>query len=242
MGHVHVKHADITVRADKLNLVYGTDNKPETALFSGNVFATQFDNMTEADNMIYSLSTQRLQATGNVRSKVIQKNTDDPKKGGPSSHPGSTPDEVGVSDDQPIFITADAQDYGKDSGHIAANGNVRVKYGDTVGYGPKAVLIRDEQGIAQRVIFTGRSQISQPGKRWIGDRITLTVHNKKVLAEGNTKAIVLPSSPQKQQSDTTAQPARTENGHWPSTHKTRLQRRPQPRIPFSQPRRSSITQ
>jgi hypothetical protein len=41
------------------------------------------------------------------------------------------------------------------------------------------------------VIFIGRSQISQTGKRWIADKITFTVANKKVLAEGNSRAFIL---------------------------------------------------
>ena len=78
-----MKHGDISVISDRLQLVYGADAKPETALFTGHVSATQNDNNTQADAMTYYLSTQRLQATGNVKSKVIQKKVEGPKKGGP---------------------------------------------------------------------------------------------------------------------------------------------------------------
>jgi hypothetical protein len=56
--------------------------------------------------------------------------------------------------------------------------------------------LRNDEGLAEKVVFSGRSQINQPGKRWIGDRITFTVTDKKVLAEGNTRAIIL-STPKK---------------------------------------------
>jgi len=82
-GHVYMKTGDIVVHSDKVQLMYGADNRPEAAIFAGNVSATRFDNNTLADNMTYFLSTQKLQATGNVRSKVIQKNN--PKKGGPAN-------------------------------------------------------------------------------------------------------------------------------------------------------------
>ena len=72
MGHVRVKHGDIRVTSTHLQLVYGADKKPETALFTGGVAATQNENNTKADAMTYFLTTQRLQASGNVRSKVIQ--------------------------------------------------------------------------------------------------------------------------------------------------------------------------
>ena len=52
--------------------------------------------------------------------------------------------------------------------------------------------MRNQDGQPQKVHFIGRSQITQPGKRWIADRITMTVADRKVLAEGNTKAYILP--------------------------------------------------
>ncbi|HNB17275.1 MAG TPA: hypothetical protein PLC15_17965, partial [Candidatus Obscuribacter sp.] len=60
------------------------------------------------------------------------------------------------------------------------------------GIGPKVILVRNVEGQAERVYFVGRSQITQPGKRWIADKIVMTVADRKVLAEGNTRAIILP--------------------------------------------------
>ena len=218
-GHVHVIHGDITIYADKLQLVYGTDNKPETALFTGRVSAFQDSNNTKSDMMTYHLATKRLQATGNVRSKVIQQKPANSKNGkktdgdgngnnasknvvgqasnhGPGAAGAATVECSGKGqakkvDDDTILITSDAQDYSKQSSKMTADGNVRVYYQDTIGLGPKAILVKNEQGKAERVIFTRRSQITQPGKRWIADKITLTVPNKKVLAEGNTKAFII---------------------------------------------------
>jgi lipopolysaccharide export system protein LptA len=213
-GDVHVKHGDISVISDRLQLVYGADAKPETALFTGHVSATQNDNNTQADAMTYYLSTQRLQATGNVKSKVIQKKVEGPKKGGPdegSQAANSTEttkfvDKTKVAEStpktnfsfdldnkngEPMYIDSDAQDYSKDSGRMAAQGNCKVRYGDTTGIGPNVLLIRNIDGQAEKMIFTGRSQISQPGKRWIGDKITMMVNDRKVLAQGNTKAFIL---------------------------------------------------
>jgi hypothetical protein len=51
--------------------------------------------------------------------------------------------------------------------------------------------LRDEEGRTERIIFYGRSQITQPGKRWIGDKIIFMVPDQHVIAEGNTKAIIL---------------------------------------------------
>lgn len=251
-GDVHVKHGDILVISDRLQLVYGADAKPETALFTGHVSATQNENNTQADTMTYFLATQRLQATGNVRSKVIQKKGDGPKKGGPDvgsqdvasksgrsgdttaftassakysdpsskaadsakastfSRPSGGQDpkladgktatkpsgkgfdfDIENKDGEPMYIDSDAQDYSKDSGRMAAQGNVKVRYGDTTGVGPNVVLVRNIDGQAEKLVFTGRSQIIQPGKRWIGDKITMMVNDRKVLAQGNTRAYIL---------------------------------------------------
>lgn len=211
-GHVRVIHGNILVKAEKLSLVYGLDNKPETALFTGNVTATQDRNNTIADQMTYSLSTRRLQATGHVKSTVIQEHKDEKKKptvshvdpvGMQSAHAG----EIEQPKDDIIIITSETQDYSKQTGRMSAIGSVRVYYQDTVGLGPQCVLIRNMQGKPERVIFSGRSQISQPGRRWIADRIEMTLADRKVLASGNTKAFML-QAPQKQSAPPQTQLAR----------------------------------
>ncbi len=228
IGHVRVKHGDIFVTSDKLQLVYGANRKPETAVFTGGVVATQGQNKTTADIITYFLTTKRLQASGHVKSQVIQKKADGSKKGGPFAPPDGSNESVGAlsvgaggrsasptlpgkppasarstapvpssapqatsESNDPIIITSDAQDYSQDNNRMTADGNVRVYYQDTVGMGPKVILLRNEEGKAEKVIFTGRSQVSQPGRRWIADKITVTVADKKVLAEGNTKSLIL---------------------------------------------------
>lgn len=206
MGHVKVTHGDIIVHSDKLQLVYGSNNKPETAVFTGNVVASQAKNTTSADQMTYSLITKRLQATGNVRSKVIQEKKDVKKAPeGPTAMDflaspanAKTPTAAAAakplfdaSEDKPIYIVSDAQDMSRDSGRITARGNVKVISGESIGIGPLIVLTRDSQGKADKVYFTGRSQITQPGRRWIADSITFIVDEKRVIAHGNSRAFIL---------------------------------------------------
>lgn len=220
-GHVHVIHGEISVFSDKLQLVYGTDNKPETAVFTGHVSAFQGKNNTQSDLMTYYLSTKRLQATGNVHSKVIQEKPPESKNGkktdssgkkvvGQAPGPGAAVAAPAASgsqtakkvDDDTILVVSDAQDYSKETGFMSADGNVKVYYQDTIGLGPKAVVIRNADGKAEKVIFTGRSQITQPGKRWIADKITFNCLTKKVLAEGNTRAFILQQNQNDKRSST----------------------------------------
>jgi lipopolysaccharide export system protein LptA len=200
-GHVRVQHGEILVKADKLSLIYGLDNKPEAAVFTGSVNATQGKNSTMADSMTYTLATKRLQATGHVKSTVIQER----KEGAPKKKAlGFIPDPAGMpaavaattgGAEEPkedvVVITSDTQDYSRETGRLTANGNVRVFYQNVIAAGPTAILVRNSLGKAERVVFTGRSQISQPGRRWIADKIEMTIEDKKVIATGNTKALIL---------------------------------------------------
>ncbi len=234
-GNVRVKTGDVFVKSDALKLVYDAEQKPETALFTGHVKATQGSNCTEADIMTYFLTTKRLQATGHVKSTVVQtQQAEAPKKGGPfstfktgvqkpvigaapaklpvqatdntdaASDPGNSLAESPEANDnqlanageeppkQPIFIFSDSQDYSENTGRCTADGNVKLLYGDTIGVAPKMIMVKNvTTGETEKVLLYGRCQITQPGKRWIADRITYTVADNKVIAEGNTKAFIL---------------------------------------------------
>lgn len=235
MGNVRVKHGDIFVQSAKLKLVYDADKKPETALFTGNVKATQNKNRTEADVMTYFLTTKRLQATGNVKSTVVQaKQAETTKKGGLFNRPPAAASKVATAVDgentanitdavdgenkvevakvdkpeEPIIIYSDAQDYSETTGRVTADGNVKLFYQDSIGVAPKMILVKNLQtGQAERVYLSGRCQITQPGKRWIADRITYSVQDNMVLAEGNTKAIILQNKPETQLATTKSRTA-----------------------------------
>jgi lipopolysaccharide export system protein LptA len=199
MGNVRVQHGEILVHSDKLQLIYGLDSKPEAAVFTGNVNALQGKNSTLADSMTYTLATKRLQATGHVKSTVIQEQKPGAQKKNtigfkdPVGMPAASAATTGGDEpkDDVVLITSDSQDYSRETGRMTANGNVRVFYQNIIGAGPTAILVRNALGKTERVVFSGRSQISQPGRRWIADRIEMTMDDKKVIATGNTKALIL---------------------------------------------------
>jgi lipopolysaccharide assembly outer membrane protein LptD (OstA) len=117
-----------------------------------------------------------------------------PNAGGATAAPSLN---IPQNSDDPVIVVSDAQDINQNTGKMSADGNVRVYYQDMMGAGPKVLLLRNAYGRADKVIFTERSQISQPGKRWIADRITMAIATKKVLAEGNTKAYIIQGAPAK---------------------------------------------
>ncbi|MBX9670769.1 MAG: hypothetical protein K2X93_24420 [Candidatus Obscuribacterales bacterium] len=197
-GNVRVNAQGIAVKSNHLRLVYGTDQKVEAVVFTGDVTAKRDSNVTQADVMTYFLTTQRLQATGHVKSRVVQETAGTAKKGGlaagknvQGAAPGTKVMDFSSGGGQEIIIISDAQDYNKENGRVDAEGRVRLYYGNTIGVGPKISMTTNEYGETDRVVFIGRSQITQPGRRWIADRITYTVEDNKVLAEGNTRAIIV---------------------------------------------------
>ncbi len=191
-GHVRVKRGDLFVKAENLIMYYGTDGNPETAMFKGNVYVLQYPNETYSDNVTYGLNTNRLQANGHVKSKVIQnpKNDSNAKKNSEDEKLANNSEEKKGSSD--IVVTSDAQDYSSTNGRITAIGNVKLSSDETSGAGPKMVMMRNEEtGKTDRIIFYGRSQVRQTGKSWIADHIEMDMATKKVLASGNTKAVIL---------------------------------------------------
>lgn len=211
-GNVRVVTQDVVVNSDHMKLVYGTNRKAEAAIFTGAVKARQLKNLTEADTMTYYFNTQRLQATGHVRSRVVEEGQKESLLPDTNKQPvAQKPRIVGTAggaiaassksnvynvyseqqEEPPIIIYSDSQDYNKDTGRMDAVGNVRVWYKDTKGKGSHVVMVKNMDGETERVVFLGRSQIIQPGRRWIGDRITLVVKDRKVIAEGNTRAFIV---------------------------------------------------
>ncbi len=212
-GNVRVVTQDTVVNSDHMKLVYGNDRKAEAAVFTGKVKARQNKNLTEADTLTYFFNTQRLQANGHVRSRVIEEGSKDtsilpdtkqpvaqkPRIVGTAGGAIAASTKSGVyntfneqnGEEPPIIIHSDSQDYNKETGRMDAVGNVKVVYKDTRGSGSHVVMVKNMDGETEKVVFLGRSQIIQPGRRWIGDRITLVMKDRKVIAEGNTRAYII---------------------------------------------------
>ena len=54
------------------------------------------------------------------------------------------------------------------------------------------VIMRNEDtGKTDKIIFYGRSQFKQDGKSWIADHIEMDMESNKVIASGNTKAMII---------------------------------------------------
>jgi lipopolysaccharide export system protein LptA len=90
----------------------------------------------------------------------------------------------------PIAVNADVQQYDTPSGLITASGRVRVRFNNTNITSGKAVVRMEPNGQADRVVFSGGSHLIQPGTDIHSDRMTVTLANSNLVAEGGVKTVV----------------------------------------------------
>ena len=73
-----------------------------------------------------------------------------------------------------------------------ATGDVDVKYADYIAVGPKAIMyINSKTNKPEKVIFTGRSKITQKGANSVeADKIIMTMQPRTFEAIGSVKTII----------------------------------------------------
>ena len=69
---------------------------------------------------------------------------------------------------------------------INIKGNVLITYKDANIEAPECVLESNEKGEPQKAIFTGRAKLKLKDKALEADKITITIKDKFIYAEGNT--------------------------------------------------------
>ena len=104
---------------------------------------------------------------------------------------GNTSTDVTFDDGSRLYVQARYQQYNKNANNIIAGGNVNIKYKDYTAAGPKAqVFIDPATQKPNKVIFTGRSKITQSASTVEADIITMTMNPKEFKASGNVKTSI----------------------------------------------------
>ena len=104
---------------------------------------------------------------------------------------GNTSTDVTFDDGSRLYVTARFQQYNKNANNIIAGGNVKIKYKDYTAVGPKAqVFIDSATQKPNKVVFTGRSKITQNASTVEADVITMTMNPKEFNATGNVKTSI----------------------------------------------------
>jgi len=133
----------------------------------GNVKIKRDDDNFQADKYIYKAKTGDAIATGNVYSEMHNK------------------------DGTKITVKSEFQEYNKNANTMTASKNVNVVYADYTAVGPKASVFPDPKtNKLNKVVFSGRSKITQEGRTIEADYITMTMDPKDFSAEGHVKTFI----------------------------------------------------
>ena len=101
---------------------------------------------------------------------------------------GSAYTNIKVDDVTTVRIWAINQQYDNKNNTAIASGAVKIHYNNYVASGPKAVMVADPKTRRpNKIIFSGRSRISEGDKSIEADSIVITMNPKNFTAEGNVK-------------------------------------------------------
>ena len=185
----------LTISADKQE--YNTETKIMKA--NGNVVVNYKDATSYSNSGLAKLDKkgeiQELQLIGNAKIKQKNDNFQADKyiyKAGSEDAiaMGNAYSEMHNSDGSVITVRSNFQQYNKAKNTLVASNNVHVTYKDYVADGPKASVFPGADGKLNKVVFSGRSKITQEGRTIEADRITMTIKPKDFHAEGHVKTFI----------------------------------------------------
>ncbi|MDD3593764.1 MAG: hypothetical protein PHX18_03950 [Candidatus Gastranaerophilales bacterium] len=96
-----------------------------------------------------------------------------------------------VSDDTKVNIWGKYQQFNNKTNTAMASGSVKIIYNEFTATGPKAVLLPNPKTKKpNKIVFAGRSTITEGDKSIQADEIEITMNPKNFTAEGNVRTII----------------------------------------------------
>jgi lipopolysaccharide export system protein LptA len=138
--------------------------KPSKANITGGAKIVKSDSSITAGNITIDLNTNDVTASGSVKSITTLESTGK------------------------VTMSSDSQEFSKSKNLINVIGHVRVVYQDYAATGPKAIIYTKPDGNIDKMIFTGRAQITDSMRKVAADTITINFNPKSFNAEGNVKS------------------------------------------------------
>ena len=179
-GNIITTYKDTKVLSEIGKILY-KNKKPEKALFWGdNTQSTieQPSNKTTADELIFDIKTQNIEAFGNAKTTVWPET------------------EVLHENQDPIFVTTENIFLDQNTGIIQAKSyttKVTFNYQETSGESNEAFLFKDkETKKTEKIIFKGDANIRQPDKELISEEVVFSFLDKKLTS--NTITNVRPKA------------------------------------------------
>lgn len=165
-GGVIIYYEDSNAYADYAQVDLDKNNDVKKLTLQGNAYVKQKESTVKANKFVHHADTKITTATGNVFSDINDEKTQ-------------------------IKVWSDFQQIDQKSNIITASGHTVVHYKDYIAKGPKASVYPEANTKnLNRVVFIGRSRITQAGRSIEADRINMTLNPKDFQAEGNVKTFI----------------------------------------------------
>ncbi len=166
-GSVIVHYQDVETFSNSASAIIDKGGEIQNLKLTGNVVMKEKSNVIKGNKFEYKPSLQEYQISGNTSTDVT------------------------FEDGSRLYVEARYQQYNRNSNNIIAGGNVKIKYKDYLATGPKAqVFIDKTTQKPNKVVFTGRSKITQNLNTVEADVITMTMNPKEFNAVGNVKTSI----------------------------------------------------
>lgn len=165
-GSVIIFYKDVETFSDTAVANMNKDGDLQKITLTGHGKLKQKDSIIVADKFIYDAVTEEAFGIGNAYSDVSM-------------------------DDTRIQVWSNRQQYDKKTNVMMAAGDVHVIYQDYDAKGPKASVYPDPKtNKPNKVVFVGRSKITNEGRTIEADRIEMIIEPKNFFAEGNVKTFI----------------------------------------------------
>lgn len=165
-GGVIIYYQDSHAFADYAQVDLTKDNNVKKIVLKGNAIVKQKESVVNADKFVHYADRKLTTASGKVFSDIIDEKTH-------------------------IKVWSNFQQIDQNSNILTASGNTIIHYQDFVAEGPKASVYPDpDTNKLNKVVFLGRSKITQQGRSIEADRINMTLKPKDFKAEGNVKTFI----------------------------------------------------
>lgn len=164
-GGVIIYYQDSQAFADYAQVDLNKKNEVSKMLLQGHAYVKKQNSTVKADKFVHFADKKITTASGNVFSDI---------------------DDDGTQ----IKVWSDFQQVDQKSNVITASGHAKIHYKDFIANGPKASVYPDDNKKLNKVVFIGRSKITQEGRSIEADRINMTLNPKDFQAEGNVKTFI----------------------------------------------------
>ncbi|MBR2386064.1 hypothetical protein IKA92_02055 [bacterium] len=169
-GAVIINHTDLETISDKAEAYIDKTGDIRNVKLFGHVTMKQKGNIIKGDKFSFKDLNSIFTIEGNTSSDVV------------------------FEDGTKVFVKADTQQFDRRTNTMIASGHIQINYKDYVAQGPKAHMLVDKAtNKPDKIIFTGRSKITQNDSTIEADRIELIIEPKGFKADGNVKTSITTS-------------------------------------------------